>query len=49
MPNQTDKRIMRITWNSNNWEYPCGHPWSENNHVKTNIAFENKHGYGHEE
>lgn len=49
MAHQTDKRIMRITWNSNNWEFPCGHPWIEKNQGKRNIAFENKHGFGHEE
>lgn len=44
-----DKRIMRITWNANNWEFPSGHPWHKKNQGNTNIAYENQYGYGHEE
>lgn len=45
----TDKRIMRLTWNSNNWEYPCGQPWKEKNRGQKGVAYENQHGFGHEE
>ncbi|MFO7656157.1 MAG: hypothetical protein R6W78_03755 [Bacteroidales bacterium] len=48
-PTYKDKRIMRLTWNSNNWEYPCGHAWREKNQGNSNIAYENQYGYGHEE
>lgn len=48
-PSYSDKRIMRLTWNSNNWEYPCGHSWREKNQENSNIAYENQYGYGHEE
>ncbi|WP_323757984.1 hypothetical protein [Roseivirga sp.] len=44
-----DKRIMRLTWNSNNWETPSGHSWRPENQGNTNIAYENQYGYGHEE
>lgn len=44
-----DLRIMRLTWNSNNWEMPCGHRWNYKNQGKTSIAYENQYGYGHEE
>ncbi len=45
----TEIRLMRITWNTNNWEIPSGHYWSKTNQGKTNIAHENQYGYGHEE
>jgi hypothetical protein len=44
-----NKRIMRLTWNTNNWEFPSGHPWREKNQGNRNIAYENQYGYGHEE
>ncbi|WP_321321638.1 hypothetical protein [Labilibaculum sp.] len=48
-PSYSDKRIMRLTWNSNNWEFPSGHTWCEKNQNNSNIAYENQYGYGHEE
>ena len=44
-----EKRIMRLTWNENNWEKPSGHNWKHENQGKSNIAYENQFGYGHEE
>lgn len=44
-----DKRIMRITWNSNNWETPNGHQWSTKNQGNPSIAHEHQYGYGYEE
>ena len=46
---QIDKRIMRLTWNSNNWETPCGHSWHPKNQRNSAIAYENQYGFGHEE
>ena len=43
-----DKRLMRLTWNTNNWQYPCGLKWKKAS-VSSSKPFENKHGYGHEE
>lgn len=44
-----DKRLMRLTWNTNNWEIPTQHKWKKSNQGKHNIAYENQYGYGHEE
>ncbi len=44
-----DRRLMRLTWNTNNWETPTGHVWKKGNQKKKNIAYENQYGYGHEE
>lgn len=48
-PKEVDNRIMRLTWNANNWETPSGHQWHPKNQGKTNIAYENQYGYGGEE
>jgi|GEM_PF-1245386 len=48
-PAEVDKRIMRLTWNSNNWETPSGHAWHPKNQGNTTIAYENQYGFGHEE
>lgn len=45
----SDKRLMRLTWNTNNWESPSGHPWKKKNQRNSSIAHENQYGYGHEE
>ncbi|WP_420577495.1 hypothetical protein [Ekhidna sp.] len=47
--NEYDRRIMRLTWNENNWEKPSGHKWREKDQGNTSIAYENQFGYGHEE
>jgi hypothetical protein len=44
-----DERLMRITWNTNNWESPIKHKWKKSNQGNHNIAYENQYGYGHEE
>jgi hypothetical protein len=44
-----NKRIMRLSWNTNNWEIPSGHSWKVSNQGKSQIAYENQYGYGHEE
>lgn len=44
-----DKRLMRLTWNKNNWEFPSVHQWKQKNQGNSNIAYENQYGYGHEE
>ena len=44
-----DKRIMRLTWNSNSWETPSGHAWQPKNQGNSAIAYEHQYGYGHEE
>jgi len=44
-----DKRQMRITWNEFNWEKPSGHFWTKENQEKSNVAYENQYGFGHEE
>lgn len=48
-PDEVDKRIMRLTWNSNNWETPSGHAWHPKNQGNTGVAYENQYGFGHEE
>lgn len=42
-----EKCIVRLTWNSNNWETPSRHKWSETKEGNSNVAYENQ--YGHEE
>ncbi|WP_421894159.1 hypothetical protein [Marinoscillum sp.] len=44
-----DRRLMRLTWNENNWEFPSGHDWKPENRGKSSVAYENQFGYGHEE
>lgn len=44
-----DNRLFRLTWNTNNWELPSGHKWDESKQGNTNVAYENQHGFGHEE
>ncbi len=44
-----DRRLMRLTWNENNWEFPSGHDWKPENRGNSNIAYEKQFGYGHEE
>lgn len=44
-----DKRQMRVTWNKNYWEKPCGHSWAKENQGNKNIPYENQFGFGHEE
>ncbi|TRX72563.1 hypothetical protein [Carboxylicivirga sp. M1479] len=44
-----DRRIMRLTWNPNNWELPTGHIWREKSQGNRNVAYEHQYGYGHEE
>jgi len=44
-----ERRIMRLTWNENNWEKPSPHKWKPENQGNKNIAYENQYGYGHEE
>jgi len=44
-----NKRLMRLTWNTNNWETPIKHKWKPENQKNKNIAHERKHGYGYEE
>lgn len=44
-----DKRIMRLTWNSNHWETPSGHAWDSKDQGKTTVAYEKQYGFGHEE
>lgn len=48
-PFSFDKRIMRLTWNTNNWEYPGGHQWNPKKQNDSTVAYENQYGYGHEE
>lgn len=46
-------RICRLTWNENGWQTPSGHQWKrewqKRYNADTNKAYENQHGYGHEE
>ncbi len=44
-----DRRLMRLTWNTRNWEYPIPHKWKKENQGKRDIAYENQYGFGHEE
>ncbi|HQO89112.1 MAG TPA: hypothetical protein PKX72_04240 [Chitinophagales bacterium] len=44
-----EKRLLRITWNENNWEIPSGHRWSKEKQGDTNTAYENQYGFGGEE
>lgn len=44
-----DKRIMRLTWNTNNWETPIKHKWKPKHQGKTAVAHEKQYGFGHEE
>jgi len=41
--------FTRLTYNENDWEIPSGHLWSVTNQNNPNIAYENQHGFGHEE
>lgn len=43
-----EKRLMRLTWNINQWELPCGHDWDKK-HQGTSEAYERQYGYGLEE
>lgn len=43
-----EKRLMRLTYNTNNWEEPIAHKWTESKR-DTDAAFENKWGFGFEE
>ena len=44
-----ERRLFRITYNKNNWEYPSGRYLHNNGEVDSSSAYENIHGYGHEE
>lgn len=44
-----DKRLLRITWNRNNWDFPSGHIWSTKKQGDKNTAYENQYGFGGEE
>jgi len=46
---KAENRLLRLTWNTNNWESPCGHKWKKSNQGKTSIAHENQFGFGGEE
>jgi hypothetical protein len=43
-----EERLMRLTWNKNNWEFPSGHKWNVK-YQGTNEAHERQYGFGHEE
>ena len=40
---------MRLTWNSNGWQYPSGRSWNNKVQSPANHAYEHVHGYGFEE
>ncbi|MEM9299321.1 MAG: hypothetical protein AAGA64_13150 [Bacteroidota bacterium] len=44
-----EKRIMRLTWNTNNWELPIHHKWSSEDQKNPNVTYEKQYGFGHEE
>lgn len=44
-----EKRLFRITWNTNGWVYPSGHKWSKEKQGNSTVAHENQYGYGNEE
>ena len=44
-----NKRLLRLTWNSNGWELPCGHKWNKKDQEKASVAYENQYGFGGEE
>lgn len=46
---QPDKRLMRLTWNDNNWEFPSGHFHNISKQGDSDVAYEKQYGYGHEE
>jgi len=46
---ETDRRLMRLTWNDSGWQYPTGHKWDRKYQGKTDVAYENQYGFGHEE
>lgn len=46
---RNDKRLLRLTWNTNGWETPIQHKWKKENQGKSNIAYENQYGFGGEE
>jgi hypothetical protein len=43
-----DERMMRLTWNENNWEFPSHHDWHKK-YQGTSEAHERQYGFGHEE
>jgi hypothetical protein len=45
---ETDKRLMRLTFNTTGWVEPIGHKWSPKKQGSKN-AFENQYGFGFEE
>jgi hypothetical protein len=49
LKNAVEKRLLRITWNENNWDIPSGHRWLKKNQGNSNIAHENQYGFGGEE
>lgn len=44
-----EKRICRLTWNTNKWHKPSGHLWKKEWQGKNEKSYEQQHGYGHEE
>lgn len=42
-------RLLRITWNENNWEFPSRHKWTKTKQGDSNVAHENQYGFGGEE
>ena len=44
-----DRRLMRLTWNENNWEHPSKKKWRKSDQGKKGVAYEKQYGFGHEE
>ncbi|MCB0501533.1 MAG: hypothetical protein KDD32_02535 [Bacteroidetes bacterium] len=43
------KRLMRLTWNENDWHFPSFHKWSKENQLKKNKLYESRYGFAPEE
>lgn len=44
-----EKRLMRIVWNDNNWQFPIERFWKKSWQGRTDKAFHQQYGFGFEE
>ena len=42
------KRLMRLTWNENDWQFPSKKNWNSDLKKQEGIAYEKVHGFGHD-
>ncbi|MCX2478371.1 hypothetical protein OQY15_04670 [Pedobacter sp. MC2016-15] len=47
--NEKESRLFRLTYNTNGWTIPSGHPWKISLQGNSGVPFENQFGFGGEE